>query len=284
MGWATETPLRKNITQTIFILLALVLLAKAVLLFRQAVHVGVAESMYQNVYVNGHAEEYIKPDTMMFTLSVNEEGKDIAEATTKSAEKLNKAIASLKANGVEEKNIKTTYYNVSDKYEQVNTPCAVALPSGKYMTMQAVQPCSNISSKIVGSIVSQTLEVKVRDIEKNATAEKRAKIVADLAASAVKIDSFSFTIFDLDEAKSDVRKTAIKNAKEEAKKLEQQLGVNLGHIVGFTENTGGYNPYMSARAESQAMGKVTDVAAPATPLPEGEQKVTVDVTLSYLIK
>jgi uncharacterized protein YggE len=273
-----ESPLRKNIAQTILILLALVLLGKAVLLFREVNHVGIADNAAQGVYVNGHADAYLKPDTLLFNLSVNEEAKTVAEATQKSAEKMNKAIAVLKANGVDEAQIKTTYYNVSDKYENINTPCAVVAPSSKMMSTQVVEPCSNVSSRIIGSIVSQSLEVRVKDLD------KRDKIVADLAATAVKIDGVSFTIFDMDAAKEDVRKEAIKNAKEAAKKLESQLGVDFGQVIGFSENTGGYNPYMSARAEGMAVDKMPDNMAPSPTLPVGEQKVSVDVTLTYLIK
>lgn len=278
MSWVNESPLRKNIAQTILILLALVLLGKAVLLFRQVNHVGVADNMPQTVYVNGHADAYIKPDTLLFTISVNEEGKNVTEATQKSAEKINKAIAAVKANGVDGDNIKTTYYNVSDKYENVNTPCAVAAPTGKMMTTQVVEPCSNFSTRIIGSIVTQTLDIRVKDLD------KRDKIVADLAAAGVKVDNVTFTIFDLDKAKEDVRKEAIKNAKDAAKKLESQLGVDFGPIIGFSENTQGYNPYMSARAEGMAVDKMPDNMAPSPVLPAGQQKVSVDVTVNYLIK
>lgn len=278
MSWVNESPLRKNIAQTILILLALVLLGKAVLLFRQVNHVGVADNVPQGIYVNGHADAYLKPDTLLFTLSVNEEGKTVAEATQKTADKINKAITTLKANGVDEAHIKTTYYNVSDKYENINTPCAVVAPSVKMMTTEVVQPCSNISTRIIGATASQSLEVRVKDLD------KRDKIVADLAAVAVKVDKISFTIFDIDAAKADVRKEAIKNAKDAAKKLESQLGVDFGPVAGFSENTGGYNPYMSARLEGMAVDKMLDNATSLPSLPTGEQKVSVEVTLTYLIK
>ncbi len=278
MSWVNESPLRKNIAQTILILLAIVLLGKAVLLFRQVNHVGVADNAPQNVYVNGHADAYLKPDTLLFHLSVNEEGKTVTEATQKSAEKINKAIAVLKANGVDEAQIKTTYYNVSDKHENINTPCAIVAPSVKMMSTQVVEPCSNVSSRIIGSIVSQSLEVRVKDLD------KRDKIVADLAAIAVKIDGVSFTIFDIDAATADIRKEAIKNAKETAKKLQSQLGVDFGPVAGFSENTGGYNPYISARVESMAVDKTSNSMTPSPALPIGEQKVSVEVTLTYLIK
>ena len=50
---------------------------------------------------------------------------------------------------------------------------------------------------------------------------------------------------------------------------------------GFSENNngGGYAPMMSARADAAMVEK-----AAAVQLPAGQQKVTVDVTLNYLLK
>lgn len=290
--WINENPLRKHITQAIFVLIALALLAKTVMLFRQASQVGVAEFSPQTVYVTGKAEEYVKPDTMVFTVTVSEEGKDVAEATTKASDKINKAIESLKANGVDEKNIKTTFYMASDKYENVSTPCPVAqptyIPSVKYVTaptpdvVYTTPACTNTSANVVGASVSQSIEVKIKDIEKNATTDKRSKIIGDLAAVGAKAEGVSFVVFDIDVVKARLRAEAIKNAKEDARKLAQQLGVNMGNIVGFYDNSdaGGFGPYMSARAEGSAMDKA--VSGPT--LPTGEQKIVANVSLTYLLK
>jgi uncharacterized protein YggE len=227
---------------------------------------------------------------LQFNITVNEDGKDVGEATTKVSDKIKKAIAVLTAHGVEEKNIKTTNWSTVDKTESVSAPCPVDAPmmtptvsGGKRYTQYApIAPCTNTTQKVVGATVYQTLEVKIRDIEKNATSEERGKIVSELAAANIKTDSFVFTVFDLDAVKVQVREEAIKKAREEARVLGRSLGVSLREIAGFTELDGGaVNPYMSARAEGAMMDKTT-VTNPQ--LPTGEQKVSSTVSITYLLK
>lgn len=280
IAWVQATPLRKAILSTIFIFIALALIAKTVLLFKQASRVGAAEDFPQSITVVGKAEEFVKPDTLQFNISLNEEGKDVGEASTKTAAKIKQAMDILKTNGVEEKNIKTTNYSVQDKYETVSEPCVY--PSG----VRAVSvPCSNTNSRIVGSTVYQTLEVKIQDIEKNATTEQRSKLVGELAAANIKTDGFSFTVFDLDEVKARVRAEAIKKAQADAKVLARSLDVDLKKLSGFSEG-GEYSPYAygSARDMMSAKEVAAPQAAPVVQLPTGEQKVMINVSLTYLIK
>lgn len=277
IAWVQATPLRKALLSTIFIFIALALVAKTVLLFKEASLVGVAEEYPQSIVVTGKAEEFVKPDTLQFTISLNEDGKDVGEASTKAATKIKQAIDILKANGVEENNIKTTNYSVQDKYENVSEPCAY--------TGSTMMPCAT-NSKIVGSTVYQTLEVKIRDIEKNATTEQRSKLIGELAAANIKTDGFTFTVFDLDEVKARVRAEAIKKAQSDAKVLARSLGVTLKKLSGFSEG-GDFMPYAygSARADMMSAKEVAaPQMAPAVMLPSGEQKVLVNVSLTYLIK
>lgn len=282
IAWAQATPLRKGLLTTIFIFIALALIAKTVLLFKQASWVGMSENYPHTISVNGKAEEFIKPDTLQFNISVNEDGKDVSEATAKSGEKVKQAIAILKTNGVDEKNIKTTNYFVTDKYDNVSQPCAypAVAPGVSYMP---VAPCTNTTSKIVGSTVYQTLEVKIRDIEKNASTEQRSKMIGELAAANIKTDGFTFTVFDLDAVKTRVREAAIKKAKDDAKVLSRNLGVGLKELSGFSEQGDNVYPY----GRSDMMMSAKDSSTPMVPtveLPIGEQKVVSNVSLTYLIK
>lgn len=297
VAWTQATPFRKNITILIFTFVALALIAKTVLLFKQAARVGQADNYPASITVTGKSETYVKPDTLQFTISLNEDGKDVGEATTKVTDKAKKAIAILTSHGVEEKNIKTVNWSTVDKYDSVSTPCEASAPTSAPLRSTktvnqayasygygTVLPCTNTTSKIVGATVYQTLEVKIRDIEKNATTEERGNMVSELAAAGIKTDSFVFTVFDLDTVKAQVRDEAIKKAKEEARVLGRSLGVSLQEITGFSEQgDGGYNPFMSARAEAPMMDKA-GTAVPAPELPAGEQKVTSVVNITYLLK
>lgn len=287
MQWIEASPFRKNVAVLILVFTALALVTKTVLLYKQVNRFGLSDNYPQTISVSGKAEEFVKPDTLMFTITVNEEAKDVVSASKKVDEKISKAMDILKTNGVDEKNVKTIARDVTDVYGTKTEACAVsdAVVNSKMMTIAVpvppvVPPCVNTSSTVTGSNVSQTLEVKIPDIDKDTDGTKREKLIADLGTAGLKTGQISFTVFDLEPVKARVRAEAIKKAKADAKVLAKNLGIKLGQIQAFSDNAG-YNPYISAR-EMDVMSKA--MSAPSVQLPAGEQKVTSDVSISYLIK
>jgi uncharacterized protein YggE len=174
--------LRKNLFTLILIFVALFLIVETVLTYKEAVdYKNINNVSY--ISVSGKSEIYTKPDTLTFNININEEGKDNAEATKKVAEKEKKAIEILKANGVKEENIKLQGYSTQDKYENVTQPCAYpTLSPDSRMQPMIARPCENTNSKIVGQTITETMVVKIRDIDTNATAEIRTKIMSELSA------------------------------------------------------------------------------------------------------
>src|SRR3989344_614216 len=69
------------------------------------------------ITVTGTSERFLAPDIARLYFGVQEEGKTVSEAQDKVKEKMNKALDFLKEQGVEEKDIRTTNYNISPKYE-----------------------------------------------------------------------------------------------------------------------------------------------------------------------
>ncbi len=276
--------LRKNLFTTILIFVALFMITATVLTYKKAIdYKNPADMNY--ITVNGKAEEYVKPDTLTFNITINEEGKNNAEATQKVADKNKKAIEILKKNGVKEEDIKLQGYNTQDKYENVATPCEYGTVMPMIATtnnVKAIAPCGATNSKVVGQIITQTIEVKIRDIEKNADTEMRSRIISELSAQNIKADGFNFTVYDIDAVKKELRAEAIKNARTDAKRLARDLGVRLDELNSFSDNNnypmydGGMSSFKSARAE---------VAMPSAPeLTPGQDKITVNVSLTYSIK
>ncbi len=281
-----STGLKRNLYTLIIVFIALFAIAKTVLTYKEALAFKNPNSV-NYISVSGKAEEFIKPDTLTFYITVNEEGKDILEATAKVTAKVDKAISILTANGVNKDNIKLEAYNVSDKYDTVTSACTYpgTEPIMEKATMIATACIQTSSSKIVGQIVTQSISVKIRDIEKNANNDQRTKILSELTSENIKADNFAFTVYDIDFAKKAIREEAIKNAKIDAKKLAKDLGVRLDKLSSFSDNDGDYPIYgmggdmmniKSVRAQSAPM------AAPE--LTPGQQKVTSNVTLTYSIK
>ena len=285
--WIKADNFRKHLFTTILIFIALFLIVETVLTYKKAIDYKNTTNL-NYITATGKAEEYIKPDTLTFNILVNEDGKDVVEATKKVADKVNKAVNILKANGVEENNIKLQSYNIQDKYENVSTPCRYGniqpmIPvTGVVKSFAPISNCQTTNSKIVGQTITQSIEVKIRDIEKNADNDKRTKIINDLTAQNIKADNFTFTVFNIDNIKKGIRDRAIKDAKEDAKRLAKELGVKLDELTSFSENGGGYNPYVSARATDMYESKAASPVAPE--LPTGQEKIISNVSLTYSIK
>ncbi len=248
------------------VFLALFLLVKTL----DAVAYGIGRSdMYptNTITVEGTGEATAIPDIATITYSVTEKGTTVGEAQTKATEKMDKALNFLKSAGVEEKDTKTTSYNVYPEYEY-QQPCY-----SEYC------PAYNGNPRIIGYQVSQSIEVKVRDTE------KAGEILQGLGDTGVQnIYGPSFTVDDEDSAKTEAREKAITEAREKAKTLAKHLGVSLGKVVSFYENTGGYPYYGEGAAYGGAMDAAMTKEAPAPNLPTGEQETSVTVSITYEIK
>lgn len=241
----------------------------------------------QNVItVSGKSDMDVKPDITTFSWSVDSDGKTIEEAQSKAATINNKAIAFVKEKGIKEADIKTLNLNTYPKYETSYKGCttprgAMTEPAIVYSPTSIspiIPPCTS-DSFISGYTTSLSVQVKVRDINKN---EKLvSELIGGLATVGVKASTPVNTIDDIEAFKRVVRNEAIIKARQEAEVLAKALGVKLVKITSFNENLGGsYGyamDYMSARP---AMAE----KAVAPELPTGTNKVTSDVTITYQIK
>ena len=216
------------------------------------------------ITVEGTGEATAIPNIATITFSVTESGTVVGEAQTKATAKMDKALAFLKDSGVEEKDIKTTSYNVYPKYEN-QPPCYGGV-------------CPSYNPRITGYEISQSIEVKVRDTA------KAGDVLQGLGSAGVQnISGPNFALDDEDSVKSEARANAIKEARAKAEVLAKQLGVRLGKVVSFYENTGGY-PMMYEKAYGGAMDAAMTNEAPAPSLPVGENESSVSVSITYEIK
>lgn len=239
----------------------------------------------QNVIsVTGKSDMDVMPDVTTFEWSVEADGKTSEESQSKSAKINNKAIALVKEKGIKEADIKTTGLNTYPKYETSYKGCVVPMSvkegvSGMTVTSPTIMPPCNTESVISGYTTSQSVRVKVRDVNKNQ--KLVGELVAGLATVGVRVSTPNNTIDDVDSYKRVVRNEAILKARQEAEVLAQSLGVKLVRITSFNENGGGgyypYADYMSARPMMEKSAVVPD-------LPTGTNKVSSEVTLTYQIK
>ena len=230
--------------------------------------IGGGVSASNTISVSGEGEVFAAPDIANISFTVREDAKKVSDAQDKVTTKVKVALAGVRKQGVADKDIKTQNYSSYPKYEwQEGTVSCMGLNCPPYRPGKQV---------IVGYEVSQTVTIKVRDLEKVNT------IVDGLAAAGVtEMQGPNFAIDDEDGLKAEARKIAIDKARAKAEVLAKDLGVSLVRIVSFSE--GGYYP-MYARATSASMekGMGGDVGAPE--IPQGEEKITSSVTVTYEIR
>ena len=204
------------------------------------------------VSFNGEGKVLAKPDVAAISLSIVTEAVTSKAAQDDNSSKSKAVSDFLKKQGVEEKDIKTTGYNI---YPQYRYP-------------QYDKP------EIRGYQVNQTMEVKVRDLG------KVSSILDGVVSAGVnQVNSLSFEIDEPEKLKAEARQKAIEDARSKTDELEDQLGVKLGKIVNFSESIGGFpGPIFYERALDVGMGG----GGPS--VPTGENEVVVNVTLTYQIK
>lgn len=199
------------------------------------------------------------PDIAQFSFSViTQGGMNLQEIQSENTNKANAAIAFVKSEGINLKDIITQGYNVEPRYQYFDC-------SGR---QSSVCP----PYEIAGYTITQSVLVKVRDFEK----------IGDLLSGVVQngantVSQLSFTVEDPADLENQAREKAIIKAKEKAKSIAKAGGFRLGKLLSINE--GSYYPIrMFSTAESK------DEATPTPTIEPGSYDITINVTLTYEIK
>lgn len=211
------------------------------------------------ITVSDTGEVYTKPDLALVTLSVLSESKTVAEAMQDNTEKMNAVIEFVKNQGVEAKDLKTTSFNISPRYEwQEKGTCVPPCPSGRRV--------------LVGYEVRQSLQVKIRNMEQIGNVLEGAT-----DAGANEVGNLQFTVDNEEALKKQARDQAIEKTKNKARELALKLGVDLVKIISFSESGSSPRFYAFDETPYGAGGE----AAPK--IETGENKIEVTVNITYEI-
>ncbi len=218
-----------------------------------------------SITVTGENKVMISPDIATITFTISETKSTSKEAQTlvsSKMDKVKKALAQLK---VEDKDIKTASYNVYPKYNY------------EYCVAIAYVPCTS-KQKLEGYEVSHNIIVKVRDLD------NVGKVLESLTVSGINnISGPEFTVDDMDKVKAEARGKAIEDAKAKAKTLANQLDVNLEDLISFSDNNPRDYMYMESKTVSTSMA-VDAAGNGGVFVPQGQNEIIVNVTLTYRIK
>lgn len=202
--------------------------------------------------VSGEGKATAAPDAAMVTVGIQANGSTVKAAQDQINATINKVSEAVKSLGVDEKDIKTTNYNINPDYDYTGG-----------------------SQRIKGYSASTNLSIKVREIDKI-----NGVIDGATANGANQVGGISFDIDDKTKLENEAREKAVADAKEKAENASKIAGFKLGRIVNYSENFGGYPIPMFMRAQGAA--EVID--SKTTQVEPGSTEIVVNVTLSYEIQ
>ena len=220
--------------------------------FKEGRYIGQG-SQYQNtIMVSGLGKTLAKPDIGQVNLTVLSPASTVAQAQKDNTDKMNSIIKAMKDLGIDENDLKTKNYSIYPRYNY-----------------------SGGRSTIIGYEVSQTLEVRIRALEKASDILSKA---TEMGANQV--SSLVFTFDDPEKLKDDARKEAVENAKIKAQGLARELGVSLGKVTSFSETSSG-QPVVPLY--EKALSSSDGIGGAAPDIQTGQNEIQVNVSVSYEI-
>jgi hypothetical protein len=234
--------------------------------FKSIAYVGKDRVVTNSISVNGRGEAVAIPDIATFTFTVEENAATVAAAQEEATERINAAIAAMREGGVEERDIKTVSYNISPHYEYSRVLCTATY-------------CPPTRQTLTGYDVSQTIQIKVRDLS------KAGALFTSIGSLGVQnVGGLSFEIDDIESVKADARAEAIEDAQAKAEELAKQLGVRLVRIMSYYDQSD--NPYIYGRGGDAMLKAESSISVAALPpeVPTGEQEIVSSVTITYEIR
>lgn len=205
----------------------------------------------REITVEGEGKALVTPDLAMVNVGVSSESATSAQAIADNTKKMNAVIKVLKDLGIDEKNIQTTQYSLSPKYNFNDQR----------------------GSFIDGYTISQNVQVKVKDFK------KLSDILAKTTdAGANIIGGVDFTVEDKEKAKTEARKNAIAKAKESANQISETTGLKLGKVLNFYEYVDSYGGKGGMMIATEEMSK-----SEGPILEPGQEEITLRVNLTYRI-
>ncbi|BCJ91538.1 outer membrane protein [Terrihabitans soli] len=205
--------------------------------------------------LSGEGRASATPDLGIINSGVVSEGATAREALDANTAAMAKLIATIKAAGVEDKDVATSGFSVQPRYIYSQRKDGTQEPP-----------------RITGYEVRNTVTVKVRDLTKFGGILDKA-----VTEGSNQIDSLSFDIADKTKLYEEARKSALADARAKAELYAAAAGVKLGRLRELSEQTGSSYPPPRPMMRMEASAKA-DV-----PIERGEQEISVNVTATWEI-
>ena len=191
------------------------------------------------VATTGRGEVRVAPDLAVFNVSVDSRASTAASAATDNAAKLSRAMAAIRAAGIDSAQITTAGYSVNADYDK---------------------------NRQIGFIAHNTLRVEVRRIP-----DVGRIIDAALGAGGMQLNQLQFQRVDTRDARHSALALAVAEARRDAETLAEAAGGSLGRLLYLNS---GVSPSPVGRDfNNYAVLTATALSQP-TPIMPGELMVT----------
>lgn len=236
---------KKYVMYTALIALALVALSAC---DRETVIMPDSED--NRIYVTGRATVTTSPDIAITQIGVQTFNREVEPAVDENNRKSEAVIAALRAQGVAEKDIRTTSFNI--------------YPQRDYK--------GDNNYEIVGYQVNNTVMATLRDLD-----SVGRTLQAAIEAGANNISGISFTLDDPEPFKDEARTKAIEDARRRAEIMAEAAGIELGNVISISETSSPGYIMSSGVAYDEAMVRSE------VPIEPGELELAVQVSMVFAI-
>lgn len=200
------------------------------------------------ISVSGEAQMSVAPDLAQIDAGVSTEAKTAREASEANNTTMGKVLLALKGAGIDEKDFQTSRLSLQPQYA----------------------PNRNGPNAIVGYQASNRVTIKLRDVTKVAST-----IDTLVGAGANNIGGINFMVSAASKLLDDAREQAIADARRKAEIYAKAAGVTLGAPISISEE-GAPAPVFR--------GKMVAAPMAITPVAQGEETLSVSVSVSWAIK
>lgn len=210
---------------------------------------ALAQTPPPSISVTGEATVSVPPDQAQIDGGVTSDAKTAREASDANNAAMGKVLLALKGAGIDEKDYQTSRLSLQPQYA----------------------PNRSGPSPVTGYRASNRVTVKLRDVTKVA-----AIIDVLVGAGANELGGINFVVSQASKLLDDAREKAIADARRKAEIYAKAAGVTLGEPLGISEE-GGAAPVFRSKM-------VGGMAASAAPVAQGEETLSVTVSVSWAIK
>ena len=253
--WLGGQMMRKFFITFVLIILAYIIVWLGTVIrnnIREYNYIGQADRQERTLTLDGQGKVVTRPDVAATTMGMSVEGASVAEAQAENTKVMNNLISRLKALGIEDKDIKTTNYNIYPVYDYLEEKGTVQR----------------------GYNVNQNVTVKIRDLEKvNAVLALAGEVGAN------NVSGLEFTVDDMEVYLAEARTDAMDKIIAKLNNLRSLLGVEFVNVVSYNEYSGATGPYpIYEKALDYGIGGAAPTIEP------GSTDITLNVSIVFEIK